>query len=812
MGVLPKISQESMKDLGVRVVRGIADIGDLIYCEFCRCFGKARKALGTAQAEDECDEHCDLSCQDDDDNLDSKDSILVSEKENFDVKKRAMPSSSSSVADSKRGKSGQRMWSKNSDFKIFHPGNIRRHHERFHADKWKEYNLLKEKAAKEASEEFEKGNASTSARKAIETFFDSQTRITDSFPIASSVDNHIVVKNTAIVNLIKQFFIDDESQSSNPEKIASAERTFNEFCVPVFSDEVSSDGTRGHKKLSAYKLIVKNLDAYEVTVKLLPLGLSNNQIVQVVKVFRESYSLGAQLPSVSSAEISIYSRISAIIGLCKLSDIAQSAWTYSLGFDMSKDRFQNDNLDIRLRAPATDGSDTFDFHSVLIPMSESHTGENIANRIAAFQDAIDPNWKVKIMGISSDGAASNTGHKSGAITLLEEKVATPLMRVWCAPHQLDLAVSNTIKDLGGMPDVIGKAKTLSGYLRKQTVLIRKGLICPSYTEVRWSSLTKLLQWISDNRKDINDHISAHKDGPEGINDYFWLMIDSLTPVFVDVSNTMTSIQGTWHVVETVERELKALYSKIGLRVNAYTTTEIVEKAVYKKREDGMIELKFGRHVIPCNEIINYVHTSGLQNSIIFRGLRNESGTNFLKTLGSFLIVLLDKLSFIGIKRDSGNNPDRTESPPVFPNDFADLSTIELSDIMIKFQKRFDLVGINSEEMYKGVMRDHLRLRTLRRELCPTQFVEAQREYEKKGFKSAWDSLPNNYFFIRILASGFATVMPSTARVESDFSIVNFLRGERKFHLTGFALEGILQTQQFDIMDEFLNILKVEKSR
>ena len=53
------------------------------------------------------------------------------------------------------------------------------------------------------------------------------------------------------------------------------------------------------------------------------------------------------------------------------------------------------------------------------------------------------------------------------------------------------------------------------------------------------------------------------------------------------------------------------------------------------------------------------------------------------------------------------------------------------------------------------------------------FQAEQSELEKKGFSATWDALKIDCYFSRFFLLGIASVMPTKARVESDFSFSTF---------------------------------------
>jgi hypothetical protein len=69
--------------------------------------------------------------------------------------------------------------------------------------------------------------------------------------------------------------------------------------------------------------------------------------------------------------------------------------------------------------------DIYNFHIVAPPISGSHTGEYMFNITSEVLGALDPGWRTKLIGATSDGAANMVGSVSGLQTRLRNAAADP---------------------------------------------------------------------------------------------------------------------------------------------------------------------------------------------------------------------------------------------------------------------------------------------------------------------------------------------------------------------------------------------------
>jgi hypothetical protein len=144
----------------------------------------------------------------------------------------------------------------------------------------------------------------------------------------------------------------------------------------------------------------------------------------------------------------------------------RASWAYSVGLDASTDSFGVSMLDLRIRIPVN--GDIHNFHMLVVPMFAEHS-EEMFKLLSDSLSALDPDWKMKIVGITTDGVASMTRVPKGIVSRIQAVAAKGLIRVWCAAHQLDLALK---KALGRLPEAfLTTLITMIAYLRRQQNLI-----------------------------------------------------------------------------------------------------------------------------------------------------------------------------------------------------------------------------------------------------------------------------------------------------------------------------------------------------
>ena len=105
---------------------------------------------------------------------------------------------------------------------------------------------------------------------------------------------------------------------------------------------------------------------------------------------------------------------------------------------------------------------------------------------------LDPSWKKKLIGVTIDGAANMTGHHWGVVTNIQNSALPEgFYRVWCALHQLDIVVQNSVTTSFN-DDSYSGLTGLIDYLRHQQHLVQKMKAkCPKVADTHWLSLEKV---------------------------------------------------------------------------------------------------------------------------------------------------------------------------------------------------------------------------------------------------------------------------------------------------------------------------------
>jgi hypothetical protein len=156
--------------------------------------------------------------------------------------------------------------------------------------------------------------------------------------------------------------------------------------------------------------------------------------------------MAAAIQKAKDCIVGQYTRVLVAVALQQITGILddESVWAMSLVGDGSAHCGQS-FFNLRVRVYYRDK--LVNLHLVAMPMFERHSAVNIFNLIAKFMDALYIKWRAKLIGVLTDGGNTMTGCHAGVVTRLVDCADNNLLRIWCAPHQIDIVVKAVAKGI-----------------------------------------------------------------------------------------------------------------------------------------------------------------------------------------------------------------------------------------------------------------------------------------------------------------------------------------------------------------------------
>ena len=373
--------------------------------------------------------------------------------------------------------------------KGFNPANITKHMVKQHPTKWKEYQTALANRQSDPD--------------TLKKFF-AQRKIT-AFFLKESQRNGIItrfIEKDIIDVLVKGILLDQRDNAVE----GSSGLPPHDRAMSIFQEVLDEDGN-----VQGYNFTIKNQEQFKHVTDLVGRGFSFCQIQGSVASVKESFKIAGKIGCVSQGDASNMARIACAQGFQLLSAAMRNSWAFSIGADESNNGGADSHLDVRIQFPAIRGTEQNDFHLMAIPMHDrSHTGEEYASAVKRVLNVLCPEWRVKLIGTSTDGAGNMAGHVGGYSTRLMSESDFPdiFFRVWCLAHQLDLVIKKVSNELGLIYNFLPKLNEIIKHLRaQQTLTAAMGCRCPYYVATRWSSLVQVTSWMIQRKQKLRNHFA-----------------------------------------------------------------------------------------------------------------------------------------------------------------------------------------------------------------------------------------------------------------------------------------------------------------
>jgi hypothetical protein len=213
---------------------------------------------------------------------------------------------------------------------------------------------------------------------------------------------------------------------------------------------------------------------------------------------------------VTHRDVTMHARLVAVLDLEALSKVLQRSWAYALASDSSAHIGGTSSCCVRVHIPPlSTHDDKYNFHIVARPMCGSHTAEYMFNITSEVLGALDPGWRTKLIGLTSDGAANMVGSVSGWQTRLRNATgdSESFYIMHCGTHQRNLVNGKVIAAIGHEgSEWLEKLPSVVKWLRKQANFIESlGSQSPYHIEVRWTPLDTVLAWWRKNQGEVTAH-------------------------------------------------------------------------------------------------------------------------------------------------------------------------------------------------------------------------------------------------------------------------------------------------------------------
>lgn len=483
----------------------------------------------------------------------------------------------------------------------------------------------------------------------------------------------MMINKDIVETIIGKLLIDEENEEHDLNNRRSA---IEIFTLQEIDDERIN---QENDNLERYLLTYQNILQFKLLVTYISLGLSFRQCVGVLQSTKEHTNMG-QIGNCNMLKVITTARYICAINYQHLYKILNNVVAFSIAFD-GGNKCETHYLAVRVRF--TIGNKLHNFHVVAIPMRDVHTGENMAELITGFLEVLCPSWKIKLIGISSDGASSMTGRISGCVTRIHRNCVGPCYRVWCGAHQLDLVIQKVFKKLLS-EEFVGQVMAVTGYLQRQVNLLieMKNSKCPRFIDTRWLSMGKLIKWLVENRDRVKQHYEE-KNPLCKPSIKWWIVVHALHAFLKPWNVCLQCIQGLTTLLSQQHSKIKEL-SEI-LIEDGHVDGPNDEHDSDDEAVIGAVgSTIYGKYKVTYSNAHKLLEDQGgYEVSEMLEQLKVENFEDYIDVVKSVSLLYaqsVDGLLMVIAEQDESNNPTDL-LPPVVPQDLIKMRGYDFGQLL-----------------------------------------------------------------------------------------------------------------------------------
>lgn len=536
-------------------------------------------------------------------------------------------------------------------------------------------------------------------------------------------------------------------------------------------------------EIECYRATISNSFQYQAIIRTVGNGLSFRQTACVLEDIRDMTGLG-KIGNISRRKVTMQVRIYCAESFQIIADALRFYWAFSIALD-GGNKASVSYLDFRLRLVL--GYELFNIHLIAAPMYASHTGDNMFALCSKILDVLCPNWKEKVIGVTTDGASNMTGRYVEIVTQIQRLANDGFYRIWCAAHQLDLVVQDRFKSMFN-ETFVHAIQGITGHLRRQKNLIqRMKATCPRFIDSRCLSMGRLLNWLIHKRGKVQRHFDE-KNPPCRPPKEWWIEVYALANVIKTVNITFKALQGKQLLLDQQKEHLEKLREEL-MRIGRVTSSGMMIEEI-----PGVFHVGSFRMTLESAELflLNVGSTYVIDLVTEYKTTHEEEYKAMLERIVHLFLYLIHGVYILSPERNEVNGACIRTIPAVMPYSLAEAGSFQFSTALMEQRNRLR-VSFSDQEI------DDLEL----------QFKEFETKYhrddvfkklvqntsELKTFAEAWGWLYKTYPMLVAFAGGMATTFPGTSTVESDFSVIGWEKDEYRTMLSDHSLEGILHSKQ-----------------
>ncbi|KAJ8538995.1 hypothetical protein ON010_g12876 [Phytophthora cinnamomi] len=539
-----------------------------------------------------------------------------------------------------------------------------------------------------------------------------------------------------------------------------------------------------------YVVTVDSRLEMDTCVKFLAGGVAFRQAAQL---FRGMAGLDQTHGAMTEKRVRSLCRVLCAVNLQRLKDLLAGGgvWAFAVVMEYSKTA-GSPFLDVRVQFEH--GGEIHSVHLVGIVIQDADVAEESGELVLRYLDVVVPSWKTKLIGV---GYANEGGVKARACTReitnrLAEECESPIFGDRGLAGKLSQLMSEACRTVF-TADFMNTLVALLSHLRRHNLHIPDALVCPKLVEGSWKSAVKSLQWLLANQTSVIQFIEKHgyfgTPGPE-----WWVSALVVTNVAGRVNNLLRQVRAGKALSHDLQH-IEVLMNHLAMMTGAegpFLASEFLSISC----EDIVI----GSFSINPVATATFLKAQGNFANAAVNSVSAETYQVLVDATSTFVLAVLTKLNQIISEDKDETDEDSGDSaqkylPPFLPNALCSMRHQDFVKTMQ--EQRMRLEKMFSTEIMEKVESQHRALRNSY--LLENQIrEEIDMQLDSDSFTEVWQvgiCAGVDYENLRSFCGALAAVATQRS-TDLEFSLVNWQKIPLSQSLTDFALEAILQAQDY----------------
>eukprot|EP00594_Rhizosolenia_setigera_P019978 CAMPEP_0178978182 /NCGR_PEP_ID=MMETSP0789-20121207/24988_1 /TAXON_ID=3005 /ORGANISM="Rhizosolenia setigera, Strain CCMP 1694" /LENGTH=819 /DNA_ID=CAMNT_0020667835 /DNA_START=114 /DNA_END=2573 /DNA_ORIENTATION=+ len=538
---------------------------------------------------------------------------------------------------------------------------------------------------------------------------------------------------------------------------------------------------------------VKNRRLYNLVKDFIAVGNSFVQIVSNCRSIMENLD-DPRTKGMNQEKVSDFTYIYVAAHYQTIRDVLAITWAFSLGLDGGNNQ-DVPYLDVRIRF--TINGRIHNLHLCAIPVYEAHNAAVFFEKVSKLlQSIVGDDWKIKLIGYTSDGASVMLGHHTGLVARIRAVVAMygPFYVIWCLCHQIDLLAKRYLK-FAYLCSFLAAITTMTNYIsRCSTYFEETGSTVPLFSPTRWLGASGPIAYFLYQKAKVVRFLTQKNQAHKLPDDEWYLYACVMNHVMQKSEKSVGSLQAFLLTCDEQKEKLQQLIRWLTVEFNLVYVDESDTRTL------NVDECKFGTVICTGKKIETFIQGPGRNYTTRKICERYIDGTDdvesdyptfqtYCRSIASDLAQYVHGLRMLSPERDEENKAD-VDMPPVLPSTVVTLDKRQFGKLLDSHEKR--LLHTYDEVFLSDVSNQ---FDSFLHQYKTIPVFKAQVDAKTESFHDCWKPFYRQFTELVTFLGGVATVFPNNASIESDFSMIGINKDEYKKSLKNVPLEGILQAKQ-----------------